>query len=62
MAVSDGIYVAGEACGSHGIIQAYLEGKLAGLAAANHLGLGDDATKAQIKNTEKDLQSLKQEF
>ncbi|MEJ2727804.1 MAG: hypothetical protein P8185_04700 [Deltaproteobacteria bacterium] len=54
--------MAGEACGSHGIIQAYLEGKLAGLAAANHLGLGDDATKAQIKNTEKDLQSLKQEF
>jgi sarcosine oxidase subunit alpha len=62
MAVSEGLYVAGEACGSHGIKQAYLEGKLAGLAAANHLGFGDHATRAQIKKTENELQSLKQEF
>jgi sarcosine oxidase subunit alpha len=62
MAVSEGLYAAGEASGSHGIKQAYLEGKLAGLAAANHLGFGDHATKAQIKNTENELQSLKHEF
>jgi sarcosine oxidase subunit alpha len=62
MAVSDGLYVAGEACGSHGIKQTYLEGKLAGLAAANHLGLGDHATTVRIKNTANELQSLKQEF
>jgi hypothetical protein len=59
MAVSVGLYVAGEACGSHGIKQAYLEGKLAGLAAANHLDLGNHATKAQINKTENELQSLR---
>lgn len=62
MAVSDGLYVAGEASGSHGIKQAYLEGKLAGLTAANHLGFGNHATEAQIKNTENELKSLRQEL
>ena len=56
MAVSAGLYVAGEACGSHGIQQAYLEGKLAGLAAANHLGFGNHVTIEQIKNTKNELQ------
>jgi hypothetical protein len=59
MAVSEGLYVAVEACGSHGIKQAYLEGKLAGLAAANHLDPGNHATKTQIKNTKNELQSLR---
>jgi hypothetical protein len=54
MAVSEGLYVAGEACCSHGTQRAYLEGKLAGLAAASHLRCGGHTTIEQIK-IQKDL-------
>ena len=59
MAISDSLFVAGEASGSICIRQSFLEGEIAGLSAANHLGLGNHITEEKIQNAEILLRSLK---
>jgi sarcosine oxidase, subunit alpha len=53
MLISDGLFVAGEASGGTSIKQSFLEGEIAGLSAANHLGIGNHMTEKNIKNAEK---------
>ena len=46
MSVDTDMYVAGGAGGSQSLIQSWIEGKVAGLSAALHLGYGGEKTKS----------------
>ncbi|MEW5723933.1 MAG: 2Fe-2S iron-sulfur cluster-binding protein [Thermodesulfobacteriota bacterium] len=56
--IEPGLYVAGEAGGSRGAARAYLEGRIAGLAAALELGFGGEAERTALETAAAALEEL----